>query len=160
MLRPPKIFHCCNRSRRRLSSGGEVFRIGWWRSNLLASAFGEFGKLNRQSFHPYLNFHRPWGVPTLVERDKGKRVRSNPWYATPWEILRHLPDLASCLKERLTIAELDREARRGSDLEAARRMQKAKAQLFEEIRKRSHEIGEAVEMPGVRSPESIRHESR
>jgi len=39
-------------------------------------------------FNPYLNFHRPCGVPELVVNAKGKTKRAYRWYATPWEILR------------------------------------------------------------------------
>jgi hypothetical protein len=48
----------------------------------------------REHFNPYLNFHRPCGVPEVVTSDKGKQRRVYRWYATPWEILRQLPDLA------------------------------------------------------------------
>jgi len=84
-----------------------------------------------------LNFHRPCGVPTVVESARGKRKRAYFWYATPWEILRQLPDLARCLQDGLTIAELDRQAARLSDTAAAQQMQRAKAQLFAGIRRKS-----------------------
>jgi hypothetical protein len=55
-----------------------------------------------QHFNPYLNFHRPCGVPELTVNCKGKVKRVYRWYATPWEILRRLPGLArprgSCLQ--------------------------------------------------------------
>jgi len=81
-------------------------------------------------FNPYLNFHRPCGVPELVVNAKGKEKRAYRWYATPWEILRQLPDVASHLKTELTIAQLDQRAQSKSDTQAAEEMQEAKRKLF------------------------------
>jgi hypothetical protein len=81
-------------------------------------------------FNPYLNFHRPCGVPELVTNTKGKQRRIYRWYATPWEILRQTPDLARYLRPDMTRTELERQASAESDTEAARRMQQAKQMLF------------------------------
>ncbi len=98
-----------------------------------ASAIDEFC---RQHFNPYLNFHRPCGVPETATSRKGKQRRVYRWYATPWEILRHLPDLARHLKADLTTAELERVARAQSDTAAAQKMQKAKQKLLAELRQK------------------------
>jgi transposase InsO family protein len=89
-----------------------------------------------QYFNPYVNFHRPCGVPELVTDPKGKQRRIYRWYATPWEILRQLPDLARYLRAGLTGAEMERQARTESDTVAARRMQEAKQKLFAGIRQK------------------------
>ena len=81
-------------------------------------------------FNPYLNFHRPCGVPELEADVKGKVKRVYRWYATPWEILRQLPDLARHLKPSITIQDLEREARAQTDTAAATEMQAAKQKLF------------------------------
>ena len=81
-------------------------------------------------FNPYLNFHRPCGVPEVVTNTKGKQRRIYRWYATPWEILRQTPDLARYLRPDMTRTELERQASAESDTEAARRMQQAKQMLF------------------------------
>ena len=83
-----------------------------------------------QHFNPYLNFHRPSGVPEQVVDAKGKSKRAYRWYATPWEILRQLPGLAGHLKERVTIQELEQKAGARTDTQAAEEMQKAKEKLF------------------------------
>jgi transposase InsO family protein len=83
-----------------------------------------------QHFNPYLNFHRPCGVPESVVDHKGKVKKKYGWYATPWEILRQLPNLASHLNPAVTIEELDRRASAKTDTEAAREMQEAKRSLF------------------------------
>jgi transposase InsO family protein len=81
-------------------------------------------------FNPYLNFHRPCGVPEQVVNSKGKVKRVYRWYATPWEILRQLPAVAGHLKPDVTIQDLEREARAKTDTAAATEMQKAKQKLF------------------------------
>src|ERR1700730_904435 len=81
-------------------------------------------------FNPYLNFHRPCGVPEQVVNAKGKSSRVYRWYATPWEILRQLPGLAGHLKEGVTTEELEQKAGVRTDTQAAEEMQKAKEKLF------------------------------
>jgi hypothetical protein len=95
-----------------------------------AEAIGEFYE---QHLNPYLNYHRPCGVPEVVTDTKGKQRRMYRWYATPWEILRQLPDLARRLREGTTQADLEKQAGTESDTAAARRMQEAKRNLFTAI---------------------------
>ena len=90
----------------------------------------------QEHFNPYLNFHRPCGVPELVVNAKGKEKRVYRWYATPWEILRQLPDVAKYLKAELTIAQLDQLAQAKSDTQAAAEMQEAKGKLLGRIQGR------------------------
>jgi transposase InsO family protein len=92
-----------------------------------AAAIGDFFK---EHLNPYLNFHRPCGVPERIVNAKGKEKRVYRWYATPWEILRQLPDVASHLKAEWTIALLDQQAQAKSDTQAAAEMQEAKRKLF------------------------------
>jgi hypothetical protein len=87
----------------------------------------DFGTLK---FNPYLNFHRPCGVPEEVSDAKGKVKRVYRRYATPWEILRQLPEVAKYLKEDVTIQDLERRAGAQSDTAAAVEMQEAKRKLF------------------------------
>jgi transposase InsO family protein len=83
-----------------------------------------------QHFNPYLNFHRPCGVPERVIDARGKEKRRYRWYATPWEILRQLPGVAGYLQPGVTLQELENQARRQSDLQAAAAMQAAKCKLL------------------------------
>jgi hypothetical protein len=80
--------------------------------------------------NPYLNYPRPCGVPELKVNAKGKEKRLYRWYATPWEILRQLPDLVRDLKPGVTIDELERRAGAKTDMAAAAEMQQAKHELF------------------------------
>ena len=90
----------------------------------------------QEYFNPYLNFHRPCGVPERVINAKGKEKRTYPWYATPWEILRQLPGVAGYLKQDVTIDELAREARAQTDMQAAQAMQTARQRVWEKIMRR------------------------
>lgn len=81
-------------------------------------------------FNPYLNFHRPCGVPEETTNAKGKPKRVYRWYATPWEILRQLPGLVGNLKPGVTIQYLERMAQTQTDTAAAMQMQGAKQKLF------------------------------
>ena len=83
-----------------------------------------------QYFNPYLNFHRPCGVPERVVDAKGKEKKRYRWYATPWEILRQLAGLAGYLKAGVTMQEMEGWARRQTDMQAAASMQAAKRKLF------------------------------
>jgi transposase InsO family protein len=89
-----------------------------------------------QHLNPYLNYHRPCGVPEVVTNAKGKQRRVYRWYATPWEILRQLPDLPRRLQLGTTQAGLEKLAGAESDTAAARRMQEAKLNLFAQIRQK------------------------
>lgn len=102
----------------------------WYIAAEHAEAIGEF---YRGTFNPYVNFHRPCGVPELVRGAKGKHKRVYRWYATPWQILRQLPDVARHLRAGVTLDALDQQARAYNDLEAAQRMQRAKQRLFGRI---------------------------
>jgi transposase InsO family protein len=98
-----------------------------------AKAINEFyGK----HLNPYLNFHRPCGVPEVVTGAKGKQRRIYRWYATPWEILRQLPDLARHMKPELTVEAMNQKAGSESDTASATRMQREKQKLFVNFERR------------------------
>jgi transposase InsO family protein len=90
----------------------------------------------QEHFNPYLNFHRPCGVPEMRVNAKGKHRRIYRWYATPWEILRQLSDLPQHLRPELSLTELERTAKAQSDTQAAASMQAAKRKLFAKIQRR------------------------
>jgi transposase InsO family protein len=112
------------------AKNGAVIRKHMGFDHIASEHAGGINDFYRAHFNPYLNFHRPCGVPELVRHASGKTRRRYRWYATPWEILRQLPSVARCLKEDLTIDQLDRMAGRQSDTGAAKTMQQAKAKLF------------------------------
>lgn len=112
------------------AKNGAVIRKHMGFDHIASEHAGRINEFYREHFNPYLNFHRPCGVPECRRNERGKMQRRYDWYATPWEILRQLPGIAGFLKEDLTIEQLDRMAGRLSDTGAARAMQRAKAKLF------------------------------
>jgi transposase InsO family protein len=84
--------------------------------------------------NPYLNYHRPCAQADVKIDEKGrKRVRYKR-YQTPLETLLLLDKPAQYLRQGLSINALKRVAAALSDTDAARRMQQAKAKLFERLR--------------------------
>ena len=112
------------------TKNGAVVRKHMGYTHIAAPHAAAIETFYEEHFNEYLNYHRPCGVPERVISAKGKEKRIYRWYATPWEILRQLPDLARHLKEGITIEMLDRQARARTDMEAAEEMQKAKQKLF------------------------------
>ncbi len=112
------------------SKNGAVVRKHMGYGHIAVAHAEAINAFYREHFNPYLNFHRPCGVPEIVTEAKGKQRRVYRWYATPWEILRQVPDLARYLKPELTVEELNRRAARTSDTAAARSMQQEKQKLF------------------------------
>jgi transposase InsO family protein len=117
------------------SKNGAVVRKHMGYTHIEALHAAAITDFYREHLNPYLNFHRPCGVPEPVVDAKGKEKRVYRWYATPWEILRQLPDLARHLKPELTIAQLDQQAQAMSDTQAAKRMQATKIRLFGSFRR-------------------------
>jgi hypothetical protein len=112
------------------SKNGAVIRKHMGFDHIGAGHADNINLFYKEHFNPYLNFHRPCGVPVLKKDSKGKTRRTYQWYATPWEILRQLPGMAGYLKDDLTTEEPERLAGAQSDTGAASRMQEAKARLF------------------------------
>jgi transposase InsO family protein len=112
------------------AKNGAVVRkhMGHW--HIAAKHAEAIGQFYREFLNPYVNFHRPCGVPEIVTGPKGRQQRVYRWYATPWQILRHLPGVAGQLRTGATIAALDQQARAHTDMEAAQQMQHAKRCLF------------------------------
>jgi transposase InsO family protein len=118
------------------AKNGAVVRKHMGYSYIAAPHAAAIDEFYQEHFNPYLNFHRPCGVPERVTNGKGKQRTMYRWYATPWEILRQLPDLARHLKDEVTIQILEARSRLKTDLEAAEDMQKAKQKLFTAIQRR------------------------
>ena len=83
--------------------------------------------------NPYLNYHRPCAQADIEIDEKGRQQRHYRRYQTPLETLLALRSVP-VLRPGLTVADLQRVAAAVSDTEAAQRMQKVKAKLFEQLR--------------------------
>jgi hypothetical protein len=89
-------------------------------------------RFHREHLNPYVNFHRPCAVPTVITAANGKRRRIYLRWATPFELLQESPH--SRLRPGITLAELQRFARSQSDTEAALAMQRAKRKLLDQVK--------------------------
>jgi hypothetical protein len=94
-------------------------------------------RFHREHLNPYVNFHRPSAVPTILTAANGKRRRVYLRWETPFELFRKLPHCESHLRPNVTLAELDRFAQSQSDTEAALEMQRAKRKLFPSLQRKS-----------------------
>lgn len=112
------------------SKNGAVVRKHMGYRHITAPHAEEIEVFYERYLNPYLNFHRPCGVPEEMANAKGKVKRMYRWYATPWEILRQLPDLAKYLTAGVTIQDLEQRAKAQTDTAAAAEMQQAKEKLF------------------------------
>jgi transposase InsO family protein len=118
------------------TKNGAVIRKHMGYGHIAAEHAHAIAGFYQEHFNPYLNFHRPCGVPETIVNGKGKQRRIYRWYATPWEILRQLPDLARHLRPELQWDDLERRANAQSDTQAAGNMQAAKRKLFVRIHRR------------------------
>jgi len=119
------------------SKNGAVIRkhIGW--GHIASQHAAAVDRFHREFLNPYLNFHRPCGIPEITRTAKGKLKRLYHRWATPWEILRELPGCAGFLRPGVSVEALDQRAAAQTDTEAARDMQDAKRQLWASIRRQS-----------------------
>ena len=83
--------------------------------------------------NPYVNYHRPSAQPEVRIDAKGRKRRLYKTWQTPFEKLLSLDRPQQFLRPGLSVAALQRVAATMSDTEAARRMQQAKNNLFEQI---------------------------
>jgi len=83
----------------------------------------------------YLNYHRPCHFPTESIDAKGKRRKHYRYQdlMTPYDKLKSLPQAEQYLKPGITFESLDAIATQCSDNEAARRLNQARAELFQRI---------------------------
>ena len=116
------------------SKNGAIIRKHMGHGFIAQSHAPDIHEFYRSSFNPYLNYHRPCGLPELIISEGGKEKYIYRKYATPWEVLRELilalPKGQTYLKPGESILALDHFAEAQSDTEYARRMQQAKKVLF------------------------------
>lgn len=112
------------------SKNGAVIRKHIGYGHIAAGHAEPIQDFYERHFNRYLNFHRPSGQPEIVIGPKGKQKRVYRRYATPWEVLRELPEAGRYLKPGQSLEALERIAAAVSDTECARRMQEAKRKLF------------------------------
>jgi len=88
----------------------------------------------QEYLNPYLNYHRPCAQADVKIDAKGRKRVTYKRYQTPLETLSLLEKAAQYLRDGLSMKALKRVGAAISDTDAARRMQQAKAKLFERLR--------------------------
>src|SRR5215470_19995380 len=92
-----------------------TFRTGLFAQTLGAQHAHVMERFHRQHLNPYINFHRPCAVPTVLTGANGKRCRVYQRWATPLELFLELPYCDRFLRPGLTMAKLERLAQLQSD---------------------------------------------
>lgn len=117
------------------SKNGSVVRKQFGYAHIPAAYANQVNQFAVQILTPYLNFHRPCLFPDTVTDDKGRQRKRYPYanLKTPYEKFKSLPDAQSCLKPGVSFKQLDAIALAESDNDAARRLQRARAVLFQSI---------------------------
>jgi transposase InsO family protein len=89
----------------------------------------------RDYLNPYINFHRPCLFAETITDTKGKECKKYSYknMNTPYEKLKSLPDAAKFLKLGITFEQLDAQAAKISDNDAALALNKARNILFQTI---------------------------
>ena len=82
-----------------------------------------------------INFHRPCFFPETITDDKGKERKRYRYeeMKTPYEKFKSVPNASDCLKPGITFEQLDAQAAKMSDNEAALALNNARKKLFKDI---------------------------
>jgi hypothetical protein len=130
-----RAYHCGDNGLVESKNGAIVRKhIGY--SHIAAQHAEAMNRFHTEHLNPYVNFHRPCAVPTVLTQANGKRKRIYQRWATPLELFTELPDCENFLRPGLTLAELEAFAQRQTDTEAALAMQRAKRKLFDRFKQK------------------------
>jgi len=117
------------------SKNASVVRKQFGYAHIPAAYADQVNQFARQILTPYLNYHRPCLFPDTVIDDQGRQRKRYPYQnlKTPYDKLKSVPDAKACLKPGVSFEQLDAIAFAESDHDAARRLQGARALLFQSI---------------------------
>jgi hypothetical protein len=90
----------------------------------------EINVFYKDYFNPFLNFHRHCAYPTEYVDDRGKIRKAYETYMTPCQKLLSIENVEQYLKPNITKEFLLQEQMKISHVEAAQKLQTAKAKLF------------------------------
>lgn len=115
------------------SKNGTVIRKQFGYTHIPASQADRVSQFAVEILSPYLNFHRPCFFPETITDDKGRARKRYPYrnLMTPYEKLKSLQEPATFLKPGITFEQLDAIAFEATDNEAAERLLRARAELFQ-----------------------------
>ncbi len=127
-----RAYHCGDNGLAEAKNGAIIRKhIGY--GHIGAQHAEAMNQFHREHLNPYVNFHRPCAVPTVLTAANGKRRRIYQRWATPFELFRELPGRESYLRSGVSLAGLERFAQQQSDTEAALALQRAKRDLMKRI---------------------------
>lgn len=127
-----RAYHCGDNGLAE-SKNGAIIRKHIGYGHIGAQHAEAMDQFHREHLNPYVNFHRPCAVPTVLTAANGKRHRVYQRWATPFELFRELPGCESHLRPGVSLAGLERFAQQQSDTEAALALQSAKRDLMKRI---------------------------
>jgi len=117
------------------SKNGSIIRKHFGYAHIPQKCAPLLNEFHRNHLNPYLNYHRPCFFPETITDTRGKQKKTYPYknMKTPYEKLKSLPQAETHLKPGVTFKQLDAIAYKISDNEAARRLNKARTLLFQQI---------------------------
>lgn len=118
------------------SKNGAILRKHIGHSHIGVQHAEVMNQFHQDHLNPYINFHRPCAVPTVLTQANGKRKRIYQRWATPLELFGELPDCETYLRPGITMAALESMAQQQTDTEAALAMQRAKRKLLGSFKER------------------------
>jgi hypothetical protein len=125
----------CNDNALAECKNGHIIRKQFGHGHIPQHYATQMNEFNRRYLNPHINYHRPCFFPETITDAKGKQRKIYPYknMMTPYEKLKSLPGAEECLKETLSFAILDKVAYEITDNQSAKRLQKARKQLFKTI---------------------------
>lgn len=128
----------CNDNALAETKNGAVVRKHLGFSHIPQHFAAEVNALCRDYLNTYLNFHRPCLFAEEIVDAKGKRRKRYPHRGvmTPLEKLASLPQVERFLKPGVTLEQLQHQAVRISDNQAAQQLNQARTRLFHSINRR------------------------
>ena len=117
------------------SKNGSVVRKYMGYAHIAQKWAPQINEFYRTYLTPYLNFHRPCFFAKIKTDSKGKEKKTYPYHCmmTPYDKLKSLPNAASYLKIGESFEALDKQMMAMSDLQAAKAMKHAQAELFKHV---------------------------
>lgn len=124
----------CNDNALAEGKNGAIVRKHMGRRYIPQTYAPSINQFYKQYFNIYLNYHRPCGFATVIVDKKGKERKIYNAYQTPYERLKSLENAEQYLNSEITFKILDKIAYGKSDNEFAEMMQKAKQELFKNLK--------------------------
>ena len=116
------------------TKNGSVIRKHIGRNHIPKKNAPAIQEFYEEHFNPYLFFHRVWAFATDYIDKRWKIRKKYETYMTPYERLKNLSNAGQYLKPGVSFEQLDKIAYALSDNEFAERMEKAKKEVFRNLK--------------------------